>query len=277
MLESTSDSFDYQGHRVAYRSWGSGERTLVLIHGLLLNSGMFARLAPELAARGNRVVCIDLLGHGESEKPEDYSMYSMTAFADQVATLVAHLGVERAVVGGTSLGANVSLELAVTRPDRTRALVIEMPVLDNALLAVALAFTPIMFASTFGAPLLRVVAGATRRIPRSHHLLDLGLDWLRRDPSTSAWVLQGLLLGRTCPPRAERRQIAAPALVVGHRADPIHPFSDSGELASELPRAELVNAHSILEWRVYPNRLDEALAEFLDQVHAGDEEAVAAA
>jgi pimeloyl-ACP methyl ester carboxylesterase len=275
--QTLSESFDYEGHRVAYRSWGSGERTLILIHGLLLNSGMFARLAPELAARGNRVVCIDLLGHGESDGPEDFSVYSMTAFADQVAALIDHLGVERAVVGGTSLGANVSLELAAARPDRVRALFIEMPVLDNALLAVALTFTPIMFASTFGAPLLRVVAGVTRRIPRSHHLVDIGVDWLRRDPTTSACVLQGLLLGRTCPPSSERRQITAPTLVVGHRADPIHPFSDSGELVSELPGGELVNAHTILEWRLYPSRLDDALAGFLDRVHASEDEVVAAA
>lgn len=277
MPGSSSESFDYQGHRVAYRSWGSGDRTVVLIHGLLMNSLMFARLGPELAARGHKVVCIDLLGHGESDKPKDYGLYSMTAFADQVAELLAHLGVERAVVGGTSLGANVGLELAVGHPARTRALFIEMPVLDNALVAVALAFTPVLFASTLGAPLMRVVAGMTRRIPRSNQLIDIGLDWLRRDPSTSAWVLQGLLLGRTCPPRRERRQIAVPALVVGHHSDPIHPFSDSDELVVELPRAELVDADSIFEWRLNPSRLDEELAQFLERVHSSGGEVTAAA
>lgn len=277
MSETGGESFDYQGHRVAYRSWGSGGRTLVLIHGLLMNNLMFARLAPELAASGHRVVCIDLLGHGESDKPEDYSLYSMTAFADQVAALLEHLGVEDAVVGGTSLGANVSLELAVEHPGRARALFVEMPVLDNALVAVALAFTPVLFASTFGAPLMRVVAGATRRIPRSHHLVDIGLDWLRRDPSTSAWVLQGLLLGRTCPPRRARRQIAVPTLVVGHPSDPIHPFSDSDELVAELPQAELLDANSILEWRLNPGRLDGELARFLERVYSDGSEVTAAA
>jgi pimeloyl-ACP methyl ester carboxylesterase len=262
------ESFDYQGRRIAYHSYGSGDRVLVLIHGLLMNGRMFSRLGPEMAARGNQVVCVDLLGHGESDKPEDFNAYSMTAFGGQVAALLDHLGLERAVVGGTSLGANVSLELAVAYPERTAGLLIEMPVLDNALIAVAVAFTPVLIASEFGAPLLRLASAVARRIPRSHYLLDIGLDWVRRDPKTSAMVLQGLLLGRTCPPAAERRTIEAPALIVGHRSDPIHPFSDSDELVEEMPNARLVDADSILEWRLNPGRLNDRLADFLDGVHS---------
>jgi pimeloyl-ACP methyl ester carboxylesterase len=262
------ESFDYQGRRIAYHSYGSGDRVLVLVHGLLMNGRMFSRLGPEMAARGNRVVCVDLLGHGESDKPEDFNAYSMTAFGGQVAALLDHLGLERAVVGGTSLGANVSLELAVAHPERTAGLLIEMPVLDNALIAVAVAFTPVLIASEFGAPLLRLASAVARRIPRSHYLLDIGLDWVRRDPKTSAMVLQGLLLGRTCPPAAERRTIEAPALIVGHRSDPIHPFSDSDELVEEMPNARLVDADSILEWRLNPGRLNDRLADFLDGVHS---------
>lgn len=262
------ESFDYLGRRIAYRSYGSGDRVLVLIHGLLMNGRMFSRLAPEMAARGNRVVCIDLLGHGESDKPDDFNAYSMTAFGGQVAALLDHLGLDEAVVGGTSLGANVSLEFAVAYQERARGLLIEMPVLDNALTAVAVAFTPVLVASEFGAPLLRLSSAVARRIPRSHYLVDIGLDWIRRDPKSSAMVLQGLLLGRTCPPAAERRTIEAEALVVGHRSDPIHPFSDSDALVEEIGNARLLNADSILEWRLNPSRLNDQLADFLDGVYS---------
>jgi pimeloyl-ACP methyl ester carboxylesterase len=261
--------FEHAGHRLAYRSHGSEQAdgsTLVLIHGLLMNSHMFDRLGPEMAERGNHVVCIDLLGHGESDVPGDFSLYSMTAFGEQVVGLLDHLGVERAVIGGTSLGANVSLEVAVARPDRVAGLFIEMPVLDNALVAVAVAFTPVLVASTLGAPLLRGIAAVTGAIPRTNHLLDVGLDWLRRDPRSSALVLQGLLLGRTCPPRAERRGIEAEALVVGHPSDPIHPFSDSDELVEEMRNARLIDANSILEWRFNPERLNGELAAFLGEL-----------
>ena len=268
-MSNPTQSFDYEGHRVAYRVYGAGSRDLVLIHGLLMNSRMFDRFAPEMAARGNRVICIDLLGHGCSDKPDDLNRYSMTAFADQVAALLDHLEIERAVVGGTSLGANVSLEVAVRHPGRIGGLFIEMPVLDNALAAVAVAFTPVLVASRFGAVPLGLIANLTRRIPRTHHLVDIGLDWLRRDPRTTASVLQGLLLGRTCPPSAERRKITAPAFVVGHRADPVHPFSDSDALLGEIEGSELVNASSILEWRLNPDRLNSELARFLERVHEG--------
>ncbi len=110
------------------------ERTLILVHGLLLAKTMHVPLARALAARGNRVVTVDLLGHGESDRPRDMWRYSMRFFADQVVALMDHLKVERAVVMGTSLGANTALEIALEEPQRLQGMVIEMPVLDNALL-----------------------------------------------------------------------------------------------------------------------------------------------
>ena len=73
----------------------------------------------------------------------------MTAFGEQVVALLDHLGAEQAVIGGTSLGANVSLEVAVIAPERVRGLILEMPVLDNALEAGILAFGPLLFVARF--------------------------------------------------------------------------------------------------------------------------------
>src|SRR5690349_24688454 len=120
----------YEGHRIEYESYGEGDRLLVLVHGLLMSRRMYDRLAPKLAGHGNRVVCVDLLGHGASDRPEDLQLYSMPLFARQVAAVLDDLEVPAAVVGGTSLGANVALELAVREPERVRALFVEMPVLD---------------------------------------------------------------------------------------------------------------------------------------------------
>jgi len=258
--------FRFEGHRIVYDEYGEGDRVIVLIHGLLMNSSMFERLGPALAERGNRVVCINLLGHGPSGGPHELPYYSMSSFADQVAALLDHLGLEEAVIGGTSLGANVSLEFASRTPERARALFMEMPVLENALLAVAVIFTPIMALLQLGGPLLRLTAIATRSVPRSNYYLDLLLDFVRRDPSRSADVLQGLLLGRTAPIPKERQQMENPALVIGHPSDPLHPFSDADMVVREMPNARLVDANSILEWRISPVRLDGELADFLDQV-----------
>jgi pimeloyl-ACP methyl ester carboxylesterase len=256
--------FEHQGRRIAYEVHGEGERVLVLIHGLLMNRHMYDRLAPEMAARGNRVVTIDLLGHGESDRPAEMVHYGMDFFAQQVVALLDHLDADQAAIGGTSLGANTTLTIARSNPDRVRGMLLEMPVLDNALLGVSVIFTPILIGLRFGAPLWRRTAALSRRIPRSAYMLDLWLDLARQDPEPSAAVLEGLFLGPGAPHHDERVRIRQPALVIGHRADPLHPFSDSGMLAEELPNARLVEANSIFEWRIAPERLDRELSEFLD-------------
>ncbi len=262
----------YQGHRIGFDEYGEGERPIVLIHGLLMNRHMFERLGPSLAKRGNRVICVDLLGHGRSDQPDDLRLYSMPLFAEQVLALLDHLGLERAVVGGTSLGANVGLELAVRHPDRVEGLFIEMPVLDNALAGVAAIFAPVLLGFRLGRPAVELSSRLASLIPRTNFLVDIGLDWARRRPVPSVAILEGLLLGETAPPREQRRLIDRPALVVGHPLDPLHPFSDSGMLIDELRQARLVEASSILEWRTRPKRLNEELARFLDEVWVGDGE-----
>lgn len=267
-MSSRDGAFIFDGHTLTYSDWGEGERVLVLVHGLLMNRRMFDRLAPEMVARGNRVVTLDLLGHGRSDRPDDMRLYSMPDFGRQMAALCDHLELDRPVVGGTSLGANSTLEFAAANPGRARALLVEMPVLDNALLGAALAFTPVLLGLRFGQPLLEPLAAALRRIPRTNHLVDIGLDWLRQDPSPSAAVLEGILFGRSAPPHSERERIAEPALVIGHPSDPLHPFSDAGMLVEEMPNARLIDANSILEWRLNPGRLDDLLADFLEEAYA---------
>jgi pimeloyl-ACP methyl ester carboxylesterase len=258
--------FDYQGHRIGFDEYGEGERPIVLIHGLLMNRRMFERLGPVLAERGNRAICVDLLGHGRSDQPADLRLYSMPLFAEQIVALLDDLGLERAVIGGTSLGANVALEMAARHPDRVEGLFIEMPVLDNALAAVAAIFAPILLGLRLGTPAFELGSRLASLVPRTSFLLDIGLDWVRRRPGPSVAVLEGLLLGETAPGRERRRRIAQPTLVVGHQRDPLHPFSDSGMLVEELSRARLVEANSLLEWRLTPGRLNEELALFLDEV-----------
>lgn len=258
----------YEGHRIEYESYGDGDRLLVLVHGLLMSRRMYERLAPELARQGNRVVCVDLLGHGRSDRPEDLRLYSMPLFARQVAALLDHLEAPSAVIGGTSLGANVALELAVSEPERARALFVEMPVLDNALPAVVAVFAPLLLGLRLGRPAFELVSRVTSAIPRSLPLIDLGLDWVRQRPGPSGAVLEGLLLGETAPHREERRRIEQQTLVIGHPRDPLHPFSDAGMLLEELPHARLLEATSILEWRLTPGRLTGELLLFLDEVWA---------
>jgi pimeloyl-ACP methyl ester carboxylesterase len=259
-------TFAFDGQRLAYTVHGEGPRLTVLLHGLLFSQRMHESLARALAERGHRVVTLDLLGHGESDRPREKWRYSMPTFGNQVVALLDHLGEAEAVVLGTSLGANVVLEVAAQAPERLRGMVIEMPVLDHALLGCALAFTPLMVALTAGERGMRRLARAARVVPRKRlpWQADILLDWIRQDPEPSAAVLQGLFFGRTAPPRSERLQMRTPALVIGHQYDLIHPFSDAGMLASELPDARLIEASSLVELRLAPRRLTDEIAGFAD-------------
>jgi pimeloyl-ACP methyl ester carboxylesterase len=261
-------SFRSRGQRLSYTIHGAGDRPVVLLPGLLLPARMNTPLALHLADRGHRVILLDPLGQGQSARPRDMWRYSMSAFAADTVALLDHLKLDRAVVGGTSLGANITLEVASLAPERLRGMVLEMPVLDNALVACAVVFAPLLVAVTAGEPLMRAVAAAARLIPagRLPFNIDVALDALRQDPGPSGALLQGLFFGRTAPHRDERHTFTAPTLVIGHHRDPIHPFSDAGMLARELPNGRLVEASSILEMRFRPERLYGQIDAFLDEV-----------
>ena len=240
---------------------------MVLLPGLLFSQRMHAPLASALAERDNRVITLDLLGHGRSDRPKDMWNYSMTTYGEEVVALLDHLEIDEAVVGGTSLGANTTLEVAALAPERLRGMIVEMPVLDNALLGCAIAFTPLMVALTFGEPAMKIVQAGAKLVP-SRGLpfwSDIGLDWIRQDPAPSAAVLQGLFFGRVAPHRTLRRTFEAPALVIGHHRDPVHPFSDAGMLAGELPNGRLVEADSFFELRFKPERLTSEIGDFVDE------------
>jgi len=258
-------TFRHEGRTLAYTDYGDASRIVVLLHGLLLSQRMHEPLAKALAARGNRVITLDLLGHGGSERPLDPQCYSMTFFGEQVIALLDHLEIDEAVVLGTSLGANTAIEAAALAPERLRGMVIEMPVLDGALLACALAFTPLMLALSYGEPWMRVVQAGAKRVPRLPWLLDFVVDTVRQDPAPGAAVLQGLFFGRIAPHRGQRRRIETTTLVIGHRRDPLHPFSDAGMLAEELPNGRLLEASSIIELRIAPDRLTGEIADFIDE------------
>src|ERR1700730_11539994 len=213
--------FDFEDHRLAYTIYGQGN-PVVLLHGQLLSQTMQEALAKSLAERGHRVITVDLLGHGASDRPDDMPLYSMAQFAEQVVALLDHLEVEQAVIGGTSLGANVALEFAALAPERLRGLLIEMPVLDNGVFAAVMIFAPLMEIMVLAKPLVRLVSMAWSLVPRRRLplLARVVVEALAQDHTASAAILQGLVYGRTAPPARVRRTFQAPALVIGHPRDP---------------------------------------------------------
>jgi len=263
-------TFSAGSDRLSYEVHGSGPRVLVWLHGLFLDAQFHRSLAAELAARGHRVVLLDLLGHGESDKPRHASAHRMDLYAEHVVQLLDELKIEEAVLGGVSLGANVSLQATVHTPDRVRGLVLVMPVLEWAVPAAAMAFVPLLLSVHYGRPVVRVLARGVAHLPRTGiGAVDSVLDTLSTDPDEVAAVLHGLLVGPIAPTLEQRRAIQVPGLVLGQRVGLIHPFSDADNLAHQLPNGQLGKTHSAARLLIRPGELTDELDQFLTFAWSG--------
>jgi pimeloyl-ACP methyl ester carboxylesterase len=263
-------SFDDDGCTLSYEIYGTGPRPLVYLHGLLLDAHLNRRLATDLAWEGNRVILLDLPGHGQSGKPRHAAAHRMDAYAARVVRLLDELGIDQAVIGGMSLGADVTLQVALLAPERVKAMIVEMPVLEQATPVAALVFVPFLTLTHYAAPVLRAVAGLARRVPRRHlGPLDAFFGPLLLDPEETTAVLHGVLVGPVAPTADQRAAMTMPTIVIGHRSDRLHPFGDASRLARQLPDARLVEANSLLELRWAPARLTGEIATFLDEVWSG--------
>ncbi|NLF64314.1 MAG: 2-succinyl-6-hydroxy-2,4-cyclohexadiene-1-carboxylate synthase [Chloroflexi bacterium] len=102
---------------------GTGEPVL-LLHGFTGSSAAWSPVLPALARR-YRVIAVDLLGHGESDAPDDPARYAMERVVWDIATLLDILAAGPAALVGYSMGGRLALYLALHIPERWRALVLE--------------------------------------------------------------------------------------------------------------------------------------------------------
>ena len=114
------------GVRTHYERYGPEDGVpVLLIHGHPFDHSLWTPQAEMLAAVGYRVITPDLRGYGRSELPEGTADRTyLSDFADDLAALLTELGVERAVVGGVSMGGQITMEFARRYPTRVRALVL---------------------------------------------------------------------------------------------------------------------------------------------------------
>ncbi|MFC5500732.1 alpha/beta fold hydrolase [Lysinimonas soli] len=102
---------------IAFRVRGDGP-AIVLLHGTSANHAVWEPVAEALAGSAT-VICLDQRGHGRSDKPA--SGYTGKDFAGDVITVLDALGIDRAIVGGHSLGARNAWLVGAAHPERTRA------------------------------------------------------------------------------------------------------------------------------------------------------------
>jgi pimeloyl-ACP methyl ester carboxylesterase len=264
-----TSSLRFGRHELVYDDYGEPgtDRVIVYLHGLLLDSELNRGIADALSGSGHRVVLLDLLGHGRSDKPAHASEYRIDTYSDQVVALLDELDLPAAVLGGMSLGANVALFAAARHQERVHGLVLEMPVLEWAVPSAAMLFAPMVLLVHYGRPVIRLVSSLVARVPDTPVApLNSFLHAASLPADSMAALLHGILVGPVAPTFEERRAIEAPALVLAHRNDLIHPFDDAANLARQLPNARLERARSPVELRLRPDRLTDVIDSFLDDV-----------
>ncbi|WP_281297958.1 alpha/beta fold hydrolase [Flavobacterium limnophilum] len=110
----------YKNTKISYSDTGKGN-AVVLLHGFLENKTMWQDLVPELSKK-NRIITIDLLGHGETECLG--YIHSMEDNAEIVQAVLSKLRIRKAVFVGHSMGGYVALAFAELYPEKVRALVL---------------------------------------------------------------------------------------------------------------------------------------------------------
>jgi pimeloyl-ACP methyl ester carboxylesterase len=109
--------------QISYQVRGSGSPAVLLSHGFAATSAMFDANVPAIAAE-HEVITWDLRGHGGSDSPAAPESYSAAAALRGMAALLASCGHDRAVLGGHSLGGYLSLDFALTFPERVAGLIL---------------------------------------------------------------------------------------------------------------------------------------------------------
>ena len=224
---------------------------------------------------GIRLISLDCRGHGETYPLGGMEKLSFSYFADDVAALMDHLGIGRAVVGGISMGAGVALNLARRYPGRVVGLVLSRPAWLDAPMPANLAAYPVIsrLLHEHGAARGRELFEATgehaeleRAVPGSGRSLASS-QFGRPRAAEFAMVLTSMAGDAPVEDRAGWREIRVPALVLASRRDPTHPYRYAEILAGELPSARLAE--------LTPKTQDEArhaadvqaaVAGFLDRV-----------
>jgi len=227
------------GYALAVEDGGRGT-PLVLLHGFPLSSAVFSPIRPTVE-RAGRLITVDLRGFGSSDAPQ--GPYGMDGLAEDVVRVADHLGLDRFVLGGHSMGGYVAFRLAARHRDRLSGLVL----MDTR----AAADTPDGVERRRAA--IATIAGGGR-----HAFLD-GFLPLLVGPSTRDrrpgvmerlrsmaagipdHVLTGCLEGMMTRP--DSRDLLAgldlPALVMVGAEDAVTPPAESRALADALPRGRL--------------------------------------
>jgi 3-oxoadipate enol-lactonase len=258
-----------RGVELDVRDEGEG-RALVWGHGLMsdMEFGDETGLMTPTAADGVRVVLYDARGHGHSAATLSDDDYTWSSLAEDMLGVLDALGVERAVLGGASMGTATALHAAVLAPERVEGLVLAIPptawsgrrvqagIYRAGATVVTRAGLGPFLAMGRAAPAPKILTGELAHV---HDAVFQAME--RLDSNVVPHILRGAGAS-DLPAKEALAQLTMPTLILAWSDDPGHPMSTATELAHLLPRAELQVASHADDVRRWPN----LVAEFVRSV-----------
>jgi len=254
-----------RGLQLYYEEHGSGPCVLTA-HGMLGSIATATVMnASKLAARGLRVIAYDARGHGRSEYTERHEDYSFHALAEDMHQLLNALGIERASICGTSMGAGVALMLALTQPTRVERLILRSPppFAEDVRPARRKMRALAAMCRYLGVPLTARIVGM---LPGGAEQAQL-ISTQRR--AALLPTIRGLLF-EGAPLSNERfGEIRVPTLIFGHAGDALHPLRSGKLIRDSIPGASLHVADSAEYWKQNPDEFCRRVASFIKAEDSG--------
>jgi pimeloyl-ACP methyl ester carboxylesterase len=235
--------FARDGLQFNYRDEGDG-LPFVFQHGL--GGDINQPFGLYRSAPGVRLIAFDVRGHGETRPLGDIQKLTIATLADDLVSLLDHLGVKQAIIGGISLGAAVAVNVGLRYPERVRGVVLVRPAWIDRPLP-----TNVALYSTI-ARLIRELGPAEGLLQFRSSPEFLAME--RESPDCAKSVvgqfdqpraaecvarLERLAADSPCLDRSAYGNLNLPALVVGNRQDPIHPWPLAEELSKTIAGSRL--------------------------------------
>lgn len=239
------------GVRIHYQEFGDeADPPIILLHGYTASVYVWKTSAPRIAERGFRVIAVDLIGFGYSEKPRWFD-YTIQSQARMVSRFMNRLGIGRASILGSSYGGAIAATLALDYPERVEKLVLVDAVINDDLKShpilklasvrgVGEVITPFLADSKM---LMRHRMRGTIH-PSNHHLVDEDRVLSIRRPLFAADGHHSLLATSRAWDANRIEQdanlISQPTLIIWGEEDTVIPIRDAYKLQSEILHSQLV-------------------------------------
>lgn len=227
-----------------YQESGTG-RPFHFQHGLGSNLLQPQSLLAELA--GVRLISMDCPGHGQAMLPAD-TLPSFDFYADRLMALMDHLGVEKALFGGISMGAGISTNIALRYPDRVLGLVLVRPAWLDQKTPANLAIL-VDAADWIGKENGRQqfceradFAAIQERLPKAaQSILGVFAETQRPEIPT---VLKAMVNDAPFPDLDALQNIDVPCLLIGNEDDPLHPFEMAEAMHQKINNSKIIKVSS---------------------------------